>query len=132
VPVGEPGLPGLLEMRRGEGVAVAPCDRRSGNMVMQAAAEGQVGAGVVGDRGEELFDVQRYAVTAFLDRRDQLGWDGPAEGRAGHFEHAWLDPDSGKVFCLSSGPSKEAVLRIHEKAGHPTSEIYELPVEVEY
>jgi hypothetical protein len=48
-----------------------------------------------------------------------------------HFEHAWLDPDSGKVFCLSSGPSKEAVLRIHEKAGHPTSEIYELPVEVE-
>lgn len=48
-----------------------------------------------------------------------------------HFERAWLDPDSGKVFCLSSGPSKEAVLRVHEKAGHPTSEIYELPVEVE-
>ncbi|MFC7100563.1 hypothetical protein ACFQQB_08890 [Nonomuraea rubra] len=23
-----------------------------------------------------------------------------------HFERAWLDPDSGKVFCLSSGPSK--------------------------
>ncbi|MEU8362376.1 SCO4226 family nickel-binding protein [Nonomuraea sp. NPDC048882] len=48
-----------------------------------------------------------------------------------HFERAWLDPDSGKVFCLSSGPSKEAVLRVHEKAGHPTTEIYELPVEVE-
>jgi uncharacterized protein DUF4242 len=48
-----------------------------------------------------------------------------------HFEHAWLDPDSGKVFCLSSGPSKEAVLRVHDKAGHPTEEIYELPVEVE-
>ena len=48
-----------------------------------------------------------------------------------HFEHAWLDPESGKVFCLSSGPSKEAVLRVHDKAGHPTSEIYELPVEVE-
>jgi hypothetical protein len=48
-----------------------------------------------------------------------------------HFEHAWLDPDSGKVFCLSSGPSKEAVLRVHDKAGHPTEEIYELLAEVE-
>ncbi|WP_027345178.1 SCO4226 family nickel-binding protein [Hamadaea tsunoensis] len=46
------------------------------------------------------------------------------------FEHAWLDPESGKVFCLSSGPSKEAVMRIHERAGHPTSEVYELPIEV--
>jgi hypothetical protein len=48
-----------------------------------------------------------------------------------HFERAWLDPESGKVFCLSSGPSKEAVLRVHEKSGHPTQEIYELPIEVE-
>ena len=47
-----------------------------------------------------------------------------------HFERAWLDPESGKVFCLSDGPSKEAVLRVHEKAGHPTEEIYELPVEI--
>ena len=47
-----------------------------------------------------------------------------------HFDHAWLDPASGKVFCLSSGPSKEAVMRIHERAGHPTAEVYELPVEV--
>ena len=47
-----------------------------------------------------------------------------------HFERAWLDPIAGKVFCLASGPSKEAVLRIHERAGHPTPEIYELTVEV--
>ena len=47
-----------------------------------------------------------------------------------HFERAWLDPEAGKVFCLASGPSKEAVLRIHERAGHPTSEVYELTVEV--
>ena len=47
-----------------------------------------------------------------------------------HFEHAWLDPETGKVFCLATGPSREAVLRIHERAGHPTSEIYELAVEV--
>lgn len=47
-----------------------------------------------------------------------------------HFEHAWLDPQSGKVFCLATGPDKEAVLRIHERAGHPTAEIYELSAEV--
>ena len=48
-----------------------------------------------------------------------------------HFEKAWLDPEAGKVFCLATGPSKESVLRIHERAGHPTNEIYEVPVEVE-
>jgi hypothetical protein len=47
-----------------------------------------------------------------------------------HFERAWLDPESGKVFCLATGPSKDAVMRIHERAGHPTAEVYELPVEV--
>jgi hypothetical protein len=53
------------------------------------------------------------------------------EGEEGvHFEQAWLDPESGKVFCLSTGPSKEAVMRIHERAGHPTAEVYELPIEV--
>jgi len=40
------------------------------------------------------------------------------------------DPTTGKVFCLSEGPSKEAVMRIHERAGHPTTEVYEIPVEV--
>ena len=53
------------------------------------------------------------------------------EGEEGvHFERAWLDPESGKAFCLSSGPSKEAIQRIHERAGHPTVEVYELTVEV--
>jgi hypothetical protein len=47
-----------------------------------------------------------------------------------HFERAWLDPASGKVFCLSSGPSKDAVQRVHDKAGHPADEIYEVPVEI--
>jgi hypothetical protein len=47
-----------------------------------------------------------------------------------HFEKAWMDPDLGKVFCLATGPSKEAVMRIHERAGHPTPEVYELTVEV--
>jgi hypothetical protein len=47
-----------------------------------------------------------------------------------HFERAWLDPERGKVFCLASGPSREAVMRVHERAGHATSEVYELSVEV--
>ncbi|HUH16474.1 MAG TPA: SCO4226 family nickel-binding protein [Methylomirabilota bacterium] len=47
-----------------------------------------------------------------------------------HFERAWLDADAGKVFCLSTGPSREAVMRIHERAGHPVGEVYELNVEV--
>jgi hypothetical protein len=46
-----------------------------------------------------------------------------------HFEHAWLDPVSGKVFCLSTGPSRESVMRVHERAGHPTDEVYEIKVE---
>lgn len=37
---------------------------------------------------------------------------------------------SGKVFCLASGPSRETVMRIHERAGHPTAEVYELQMEV--
>jgi hypothetical protein len=46
------------------------------------------------------------------------------------FERAWLDPASGKVFCLATGPSRESVMRIHDRAGWPTSEVYELPIEV--
>jgi hypothetical protein len=59
------------------------------------------------------------------------GRDLAVEGDEGvHFERAWLDPEAGKVFCLATGPSKEAVLRVHQRAGHPTEEIYELPIEV--
>ncbi|MCI0345492.1 MAG: SCO4226 family nickel-binding protein [Chloroflexi bacterium] len=46
------------------------------------------------------------------------------------YERAWLDPIAGKVFCLATGPSREAVVRIHERAGHPTPEVYEVTVEV--
>ena len=47
-----------------------------------------------------------------------------------HFERAWLDPEAGKVFCLSTAPSKESVMRVHERAGHPTTEVYELTVDI--
>lgn len=66
------------------------------------------------------------AQLAEAHRRDQA-----IEGDEGaHFERAWLDPESGKVFCLSTAPSKEAVMRVHQRAGHPTTEVYELRVEV--
>lgn len=46
------------------------------------------------------------------------------------FEHAWLDPVSGRAFCLVTGPNREAVIRIHERAGHPATELYEVPIAV--
>jgi hypothetical protein len=55
------------------------------------------------------------------------------EAQAGtdvHFHQAWADPSTGKVFCLSEGPSRGAVLAVHERAGHPTDELYEVPIEV--
>ena len=47
-----------------------------------------------------------------------------------HFKQAWADPDTGTVYCLSEAPSAEAVQRVHERAGHPAKETYEVPVEV--
>ena len=46
-----------------------------------------------------------------------------------NFKHAWGDPSTGMVFCLSEAPSAEAVKKIHERAGHPTEEVYEVPVQ---
>ncbi|MWA06876.1 SCO4226 family nickel-binding protein [Actinomadura sp. LD22] len=40
------------------------------------------------------------------------------------FEHAWADPESGTVYCLSEAPDAGAVQRIHERAGHPADEIH--------
>ncbi len=46
-----------------------------------------------------------------------------------NFKHAWADPETGTVFCLSEAPNAEAVQRIHERAGHPADQIYEVPVQ---
>lgn len=46
------------------------------------------------------------------------------------FKNAWADPESGLVYCLSEGPSVEAVRRIHERAGHPADEIHPVPLAV--
>jgi Nickel responsive protein SCO4226-like len=47
------------------------------------------------------------------------------------FLKAWADPGSGKIFCLSEGPNLDAVKRVHEKAGHPADEIYEVPLSID-
>ncbi|MEU1279602.1 SCO4226 family nickel-binding protein [Streptomyces sp. NPDC005805] len=53
------------------------------------------------------------------------------EGEEGvHFKHAWADPESGTVYCLSEGPSADAVQRVHQRAGHPADEIHAVPVAV--
>jgi uncharacterized protein DUF4242 len=46
-----------------------------------------------------------------------------------NFKHAWADPETGMAFCLSEGPSAEAVKKIHERTGHPADEIYEVSVQ---
>ncbi len=46
-----------------------------------------------------------------------------------NFKHAWADPTTGMVFCLSEAPSAEAVRRIHERTGHPADQVYEVPVQ---
>src|SRR4249920_151250 len=86
--------------------------------------------GATSERSEmpEVMDVHRNmkgitpedmlkAHQADLDVQDQENAD---------FKHAWGDPETGIVFCLSEAPSKEAVMRTHERAGHPTDEVYEI------
>jgi len=46
-----------------------------------------------------------------------------------NFKHAWADPASGMVFCLSEAPDADAVQRIHERAGHRADNVFEVPVQ---
>ena len=80
----------------------------------------------------KFMDVHSGFVGVTADQLEEAhGRDLAIEGEEGvHFERAWLDPEAGKVFCLSSGPTREAVMRVHERAGHPVGEVYELSVEV--
>ena len=47
-----------------------------------------------------------------------------------NFKQAWADPKSGMVWCLSDAPNADAVRRIHERTGHPLSDVYEVSVTV--
>jgi Nickel responsive protein SCO4226-like len=46
-----------------------------------------------------------------------------------NFKHAWADPESGYVWCLSEAPNEEAVRKTHERTGHPADEVYPVPVQ---
>ena len=72
--------------------------------------------GMTGITPEQLMEAHQ----ADLDIQDEEGVN---------FKHAWADPGSGVVFCLSEAPNAEAVKRIHERAGHGTDEVYEVPVQ---
>jgi hypothetical protein len=84
------------------------------------------------DRMAKFMDVHTGFIGVTAEQLEEAhGRDLAIESDEGvHFERAWLDPEAGRVFCLATGPSKEAVMRIHERAGHPTGEVYELTVEV--
>jgi hypothetical protein len=43
------------------------------------------------------------------------------------FDPGWFDRTTGLVFRLAHGPDREAILRVHERVGHPATEVYELP-----
>ncbi len=43
------------------------------------------------------------------------------------FQRAWGDPESGMVWCISEAPNADAVKRIHERTGHPATEVYPSP-----
>ena len=45
------------------------------------------------------------------------------------FLRTWADPREGVIFCLSEGPTREAVERVHERAGHRADEMYEVTIE---
>jgi hypothetical protein len=98
-------------------VPVRTGTRRRGSKEDQMAKFMDVHSGFVGVTAQQLKEAHERDLAIEKD-----------EGV--HFERAWLDPEVGKVFCLASAPSKEAVMRIHERAGHPTIEVYELTVEV--
>lgn len=110
-------------------------DVRAISNVLSAAAR-PAAIGSIGSNGGLLMARFMDVHSGFIGvTREQLQAaheaDQAIEGDEGmHFEKAWLDPETGKVFCISTGPTKEALMRIHERAGHPTAEVYEIPIEV--
>ncbi|OEV12323.1 SCO4226 family nickel-binding protein [Streptomyces nanshensis] len=73
--------------------------------------------GMHGITAEQLDDVHRADLAA-------------AHAEGVHFEHAWADPESGTVFCLSEAPSAQAVRRAHERAGQGVDEVHPVPLSV--
>ncbi len=96
------------------GVAVRPVQQEEASRVPKFM---DVHHGMHGVTPEAL----QAAHQADLDIQGEEGVD---------FQRAWGDPDSGMVWCISEAPNAEAVQKIHERAGHPATEVYPVPVEV--
>ncbi len=80
----------------------------------------------------QFMDVHAGFIGATQEQLDEVhAKDLEFQGAEGvEFHKAWLDPETGKAFCLSTAPSKEAIMRVHEKSGIPTTEVYEIRAEV--
>jgi hypothetical protein len=135
---GDQGRPGGGQVAGGQGQqppAVLDRGQRAGDGAggQGAGQLAQPALGGVGDPG-------RGGVAAVAELGGGLVV-APQQGRLGQapqrrrepleLGHALAPAEAGKVFCLSTGPSRESVLRIHERAGHPTTEIYQVPIEVD-
>jgi len=80
----------------------------------------------------QFMDVHHHMVGITADQlKEAHNADLAIQGEEGVvFKQAWADPDSGLVYCLSEGPSEDAIRRIHERAGHPADEVHAVPLEV--
>jgi ferredoxin-NADP reductase len=80
----------------------------------------------------EFMDVHHHMVGITAEQlKEAHNADLAIQGDVGVvFMQAWADPQSGLVYCLSEGPSEEAVRRIHERAGHPADEVHAVPLVV--
>ena len=79
----------------------------------------------------DVHDGMKGITQEALQREHQKDLELQKSEKGVHFMKAWADPLEGKVFCLSEGPSKEAIQRVHARAGHPANEIYEVSIEQE-
>lgn len=80
----------------------------------------------------EFMDVHHHMVGITADDlKAAHEADLAAQGEEGVvFKQAWADPESGLVYCLSEGPSADAVRRVHERTGHPADEVHPVPLVV--
>ncbi|MCT7351694.1 SCO4226 family nickel-binding protein [Streptomyces sp. 15-116A] len=65
-------------------------------------------------------DQLREAMKAEAELEEEMGV---------RFQHVWADPESGTVYCLTDGPSADAVQRVHERtSGRLPDEIHPVPL----
>ncbi|GAA3292129.1 DUF4242 domain-containing protein [Dactylosporangium vinaceum] len=50
-----------------------------------------------------------------------------AEPEGVRLGRGWLDRASGLMFRVVHGPDRETILRVQERAGHPATELVEIP-----